>query len=81
MNKIISITKGIVKEVFFPNNDVHSNKLGFIVNTENGEITITNTQNMRNIKIYKNDKVSIVKQMILGHEYLSIVKEESNGNI
>ncbi len=72
--------KGIVKEVYIPtlpNQDVmYSNKIGFKIQTENEFIDIVEEQNEENSKILKNDKVTIIEQIIDGKKYININRFE-----
>lgn len=71
----MNILKGLIKEVYVPDNDVmNSNKIGFKVEVDNEIICIEEEQNDYNSTILKDDKVEIVKQIIDNIEFIDIKK-------
>lgn len=72
--------KGIVEEIYIPikeNEDVmNSNKIGFKIKTDKEIITIEEEQNEENTKIFREDEVIIIKQIISGIEFVDIKKLE-----
>ena len=70
------INYGKVIEVYIPlknNEDVMTNnKIGFKVKVGQEVITIEQEQNEINSKIYKDDTVEIIKQVINGKKFIDI---------
>ncbi|MBQ7136587.1 MAG: hypothetical protein IJO43_01245 [Bacilli bacterium] len=64
---------GKVLEVFIPEPDImNSNKIGFRVKLDDGEITIIEEQDEYNSKILKDSIVEICENNIMGQEFTSI---------
>ena len=76
---------GKVIEVYIPlknNEDVMTNnKIGFKVKVGQEVITIEQEQNEINSKIYKDDTVEIIKQVINGKEFIDIESIDCDLNL
>ena len=74
---------GKVIEVFIPDENeviLGSNKIGFKVKLDEGEITIIEEQNLYNSKILKGDLVSITKRSISNVEFVDIELCDGDNN-
>lgn len=82
-------TKGIVTEVFMPNeyreelllDTLDNNVIGFKVNTSDGERVIIEEIDEFNSQIMKNDLVLITEQTIDGHYFIDIELTEDENEI
>lgn len=82
-------TKGIVTEVFMPNeyreelllDTLDNNVIGFKVNTSNGERVIIEEIDEFNSQIMKDDLVLITEQTIDGHYFIDIELTENENEI
>lgn len=82
-------TKGIVTEVFMPNeyreelllDTLDNNVIGFKVNTSNGERVIIEEIDEFNSQIMKDDLVLITEQTIDGHYFIDIELTEDENEI
>ena len=82
-------TKGIVTEVFMPNeyreelllDTLDNNVIGFKVNTSDGERVIIEEIDEFNSQIMKDDLVSITEQTIDGHYFIDIELTEDENEI
>lgn len=82
-------TKGIVTEVFMPNeykeelllDTLDNNVIGFKVNTSDGERVIIEEIDEFNSQIMKDDSVLITEQTIDGHYFIDIELIEDENEI
>lgn len=82
-------TKGIVTEVFMPNeyreelllDTLDNNVIGFKVNTSDGERVIIEEIDEFNNQIMKDDLVLITEQTIDGHYFIDIELTEDENEI
>ena len=82
-------TKGIVTEVFMPNeyreelllDTLDNNVIGFKVNTSDGERVIIEEIDEFNSQIMKDDLVLITEQTIDGHYFIDIELPEDENEI
>ncbi len=82
-------TKGIVTEVFMPNeykeelllDTLDNNVIGFKVNTSDGERVIIEEIDEFNSQIMKDDLVLITEQTIDGHYFIDIELTEDENEI
>lgn len=82
-------TKGIVTEVFMPNeyreelllDTLDNNVIGFKVNTSDGERVIIEEIDEFNSQIMKDDLVLITEQTIDGHYFIDIELSEDENEI
>lgn len=82
-------TKGIVTEVFMPNeyreelllDTLYNNVIGFKVNTSDGERVIIEEIDEFNSQIMKDDLVLITEQTIDGHYFIDIELTEDENEI
>lgn len=82
-------TKGIVTEVFMPNeyreglllDTLDNNVIGFKVNTSDGERVIIEEIDEFNSQIMKDDLVLITEQTIDGHYFIDIELTEDENKI
>lgn len=82
-------TKGIVTEVFMPNeyreelllDTLDNNVIGFKVNTSDGERVIIEKIDKFNSQIMKDDLVLITEQTIDGHYFIDIELTEDENEI
>lgn len=74
--------EGIVEEVYIPKcNDkdiMHSTAIGFKIRTNEGLIIHEEEQNIENVKILREDKVIVKKQIIDNREFIDIEKIEGD---
>lgn len=82
-------TKGIVTEVFMPNeyreelllDTLDNNVIGFKVNTSDGERVIIEEIDEFNSQIMKDDLILITEQTIDGHYFIDIELTEDENEI